>query len=100
MNQAQLITPEGKTIVLPEHIYFRVMAMLAVERPAPKMTREEIEQIIKRTRGSWKVEGKRSMTDALLEFRREDRELERKRDREIHKRFYSKRKRRSKVRSR
>ncbi len=100
MGQAQLITPEGKTIVLPERVYFKVIELLKEEKPPKQMTREEIEEIIKRTRGSLKVEGKRPLTEALLEFRREDRELERKRERLIHKRFYSKRKRSAKVRPR
>ncbi len=100
MGDAQLITPEGKTIVLPEHIYSRVMEMLELDRPAPTLSKEELEKLIKETRGSWKVAGRRPLTKALLEYRREERALERKREREIHKRFFSKRKRSAKVRPR
>ncbi len=74
MGDAQLITPEGKTIILPEYIYVRVMDMLAIDSPPPKMTREQILQVIKETRG--KYAGKKSMTRTLLEMRREERALE------------------------
>ncbi len=78
MGDAQLITPEGKTIVLPEHIYSRVMEMLVADKPPRPMTREEIAQVIRETRG--KYAGKKSMTKALLEIRREERALEEAKD--------------------
>ncbi|MBI4789258.1 MAG: hypothetical protein HY782_19670 [Chloroflexi bacterium] len=93
MGQAQLITPEGKTIVLPEKVYFRVMEMLEVEKPPRKWTPEEIEAIIQRTRGAWKAEGKRPLTEALLESRREELEREEKKLREYHRRVTARRKR-------
>ena len=74
MNQAQLITPEGKTIVLPERVYFRVKEILEEEKPPKQMTRAEIVQVIKETCG--KYAGKTSMTQALLETRREERARE------------------------
>ncbi len=74
MGDAQLITPEGKILVLPPRVYLRVMELLEMDRPAPKMTREQILQVIKETRG--KYAGKRSMTQALLEMRQEERSLE------------------------
>jgi len=93
MNQAQLITPEGKTIVLPEHVYFRVIKILEEEKPPRKWTREEIEEIIMRTRGSWKVEGKKPLTQVLLKSRREEFDREERRIRERQKRLAARRKR-------
>lgn len=104
MEHAQLITPQGERIVLPEYIYVRVIDMLAVDKPAPPirredaraldkppppMTREEIRAVIAETRG--KYAGKPSMTEALLQIRAEERAREREKDAEIAERFFSKR---------
>lgn len=79
MEEAQLITPLGERIVLPAHIYARVMEMLAVDKPPLPMTNDEIEAVIRETRGS--LSGKTSMTEALLRSRREERARERKPER-------------------
>ncbi len=86
MGQAQLITPEGKTIVLPQYVYSRVIEMLELDKPPKPMTREEIEKVIAETRGKYASD--KSMTQALLEMRREERALE-----EAKYARYSKRKR-------
>ena len=74
MNQAQLITPEGKTIVLPEQVYFKVKEFLEEKESSKSMTRAQIQQVIKETFGKYTSEY--SMTEALLQMRREERALE------------------------
>ncbi len=88
MGDAQLITPEGKTIILPEYIYVRVMDMLASGSPPPKMTREQVEKIVAETYGILKDKSKagRPLTEALLESRREEFEREEREIRERQKR--------------
>jgi hypothetical protein len=102
MEQAQLITPQGERISLPPHIFARMMEWLKVNFPPastreeadegdrfpPPMTREEIRAVIQETRG--KYAGKDSMTEALLEMRAEERALERAKDAEITRQFFSK----------
>lgn len=103
MNQAQLITPEGKTIVLPEYVYVKVKEMLAAEKPAllekyaeareldtppPLMTPVQVHALIQETMG--KYAGKKSMTKALLRIRAEERTRERRIDATISKRFFHK----------
>lgn len=91
MEQAILITPQGERIALPPRVFAQIIELLAMEKPAPRMrreqvralnqpppmmTREEINKVIRETRGSLKVKSKRPLTEALLEFRREERERE------------------------
>jgi len=82
MEQAQLITPQGERITLPPHIYVKVMEMLAVDRPPPMMTHEEVEKVIAETYGILKGKVKRPLTEALLESRREELEREERETRE------------------
>lgn len=93
MAEAKLITPEGATIVLPSHVYTRVMEMLAVDQPPREMTKEELNQVIRETRGSWKVKGRRPLTEALLESRREELEREERKIREQQHRIVDRNKR-------
>ena len=84
MEQAILITPQGERITLSPEVYEKVRQLIVIEHPAPQMTKEELEQVIKETMGSLK--GGRSLTQALLESRREERALEMKRERARRKR--------------
>ena len=94
MGEAQLIKPNGERIVLPPHIYERVIEMLVVDESIPQLTRDELKQVIAETMG--KYAGGKSMTEALLQMRAEDRTREQAKDAEIAKRFFSKRSRKGK----
>ncbi|MBI3913562.1 MAG: hypothetical protein HY327_05165 [Chloroflexi bacterium] len=83
--QAQLITPEGKAIALPEHVYFQPLELLEMERASTPMPKEELEQLIQETKGSLKGR-RRPLTEVLLESRREELEREERGIRERQKR--------------
>jgi hypothetical protein len=85
-QQAQLITPQGEKIVLPPYVYVQVIEILSSDKPARRMTREELCAAIKETRG--KYAGGKSMTQALLQMRAEERAREREKDAEIARRFF------------
>ena len=84
-GQPKLITPEGKVIVLPEHVYFQALELLEMERASTPMPKEELEQLIQETKGSLKG-GRRPLTEVLLESRREELEREERGIRERQKR--------------
>ena len=88
-QQAQLITPQGERIELPTYIYAQVMELLSVDKAPPTMTHDELQTVIRETYG--KYAGGKSMTQALLQMRAEERARERKKDAEITRRFFSKR---------
>jgi hypothetical protein len=88
-QQAQLITPQGEKIALPPYVYVQVMEMLSANTTPRRMARDELQAVIKETRG--KYAGGKSMTEALLQMRAEERARERKKDAEFAKRFFSKR---------
>ncbi len=79
MEQAMLITPQGERIALPPHTYALVMEMLRPVKPLPVMDKEELQSLIKETKGM--LAGGPSLTQALLKSRREEREREERRAR-------------------
>lgn len=74
MEQAMLITPQGKKIILPPYVYTAVLEILELYKPPPAMSKEELRTIIDATYGML-ADGP-SLTRALLESRREERERE------------------------
>lgn len=88
-QQAQLITPQGEKITLPPYVYAQVMEMLSANSNPRRMARDELQAVIKETRG--KYAGGKSMTQVLLQIRAEERARERKKDAEFAKRFFAKR---------
>ncbi len=72
MTEARLVTPQGQTIKLTVEDYREIMALLQRRRAA--FPADQLEATVNETHG--KYAGGPPLTQALLQARREDQELE------------------------
>lgn len=70
LTEARLITPQGKTIILSVDQYRKVAEMLAVQEPPARPSLAEVRSLLEKLRG--KYAGGPSLTQALLEERRQE----------------------------
>ena len=70
LTEARLITPQGKTIILSEDEYRKVAEILAVNEPSTRPSLSEVKALLAKLHG--KYAGGRSLTQALLEERRQE----------------------------
>ena len=74
-TEPRLVTPHGQMIVLTPQQYQQVLKTLSISAaPAPRPSRAEVRALLAEVTG--KYMGKISLTHALLEERRKDRERE------------------------
>ena len=74
-SEARLVTPEGRTIVLSAEKYERILDLLSIRpQPPTRVSPSEIRALVDELRGKYAAGS--SLTQALLDERRRDRERE------------------------